>query len=58
MSNKPKRVTDKEIAEYFGNTTQTLRNYRYSEDERMNRRYSALREYCVKQREKKDETLN
>lgn len=55
--NKFKKPKEIEIAEFYGNTTQTLRNYRDSEDEKLRRRYSALREYYVNQREE-NETSN
>lgn len=55
---KNKRPKEIDIAAFYGNTTQTLRNYRDSEDEKLNRRYSALREYYIKQKEKQDENSN
>ncbi len=56
--NKPKKVTEIEIAKYFATTTQTLRNWRNSEEVGENERYSALREYYIKHREKQDENSN
>ena len=56
MSNKPKKVTEIEIAAYFATTTQTLRNWRNSDEVGENERYSALREYFIKRRE--DEANN
>lgn len=53
--NKYKKPKEIDIAAFYGNTTQTLRNYRDSEDEKLNRRYSALREYFIKHKEKQDE---
>ena len=53
-----KRPTEIKIAAHYGLTTQTLRNYRNSDDIRMNERYSALREYYIKHTEKQDETSN
>ena len=40
---KKETVTYKKIAEAFGLTTETLRQWRISKDVRMNRRYEALR---------------
>lgn len=53
--NKYKKPKEIEIAAFFGNTTQTLRNYRDADDEKMNRRYEALRAYYIEQMEKRDE---
>ena len=47
-NNKRKKVTEIEIASYFATTTQTLRNWRNSEEVGENERYSALREYYIK----------
>ena len=55
MKNKPKKVTEIEIAAYFATTTQTLRNWRNSEEVGENERYSALREYYIKHKEKQDD---
>ena len=49
--NKYKKPKEIEIAAFYGNTTQTLRNYRESEDERLRRRYEALKDYFVKKRD-------
>ena len=54
MSNKPKKVTEIDIASYFATTTQTLRNWRNSEEVGENERYSALREYYIKKKEAQD----
>jgi hypothetical protein len=45
-------ITDKRIAEYFNITTQTLRNWKKSNDERLNNRYKAFREFLIKDMEK------
>ncbi len=45
--NKPKKVTEINIAKFYGVTTQTLRNYRNDDKEAINRRYEALREYFI-----------
>ena len=55
--NKYKKPKEIEIAAFYGNTTQTLRNYRESEDERLRRRYEALKDYFVKKRDE-DATNN
>ncbi len=57
--NKPKKVTEIAIANYFSTTTQTLRNWRNSEEVGENERYSALRSHFIKkQKEKQDENSN
>ena len=54
-NNKPKKVTEIAIAAFFCTTTQTLRNWRNSEEVGENERYSALREYYIKHKEKQDD---
>lgn len=57
---RKKQIKVKEIAlaKFYGVTTQTLRNYRNSDDVEMNRRYEALRSYYIECMEDKDETCN
>ena len=55
---KKKKITEIEIANYFATTTQTLRNWRNSDEVGENERYSALREYYEKKKEAKDANLS
>lgn len=47
------KVTQKDLAAFYNITTQSLRNYRFSEDTRMQSRYLALKEYYIRQTENK-----
>jgi hypothetical protein len=44
---KSTTITDKKIAEYFNTTTQTLRNWKNSDDEKLKRRYIAFKKYFL-----------
>jgi len=45
---KTKTVTNIKIAAFFKTTTETLRQWKKSDDERLNKRYVALKEYFIK----------
>jgi len=45
---KENTITDKKIAEFFGTTTQTLRNWKNSRDISIMERYDAFREHFAK----------
>ena len=51
---KPKKITEKALAAFYATTTQTLRNWRNSEEVGENERYSALREYYIKKKAEQD----
>ncbi len=55
---KQKKVTEIEIAKYFATTTQTLRNWRNSDEVGENERYSALRAYYIENKKERDENFN
>lgn len=54
---KKDTITNKKFAAFFNTTTETLRQWKKSDDVRLNRRYDALKIYFIREFDKKNKTI-